>query len=159
MPGLRGPLIRSIAERLPAALAWGAGIGIYGLMIAAASRSFAEEQAKTPELLVTLQFVGTLALGLYATVLAGVDLAVGGLVSTAVAGPAVAVVAVVTFLIDFLVPALDLPDWLRQFALSADLGQPMVGTWEWTGVVASLALAVGGLALGAWGMRRRDVSR
>ena len=256
MPGLRGPLSRSIAERLPAALAWGAGIGIYGLIIAAASRSTALALARTPEVLVTLQgllptydittaggvlqvtfmafasifaglaaamlvagwatdetsgrlemllttplararwvlasgagvylaiavmtailalaigigvaaaggdvatpVAGTLALGLYAAALAGVGLAVGGLVSTAVAGPAVALVAVVTFLIDFLVPALDLPDWLRQFALSADLGQPMVGTWEWTGIAAAVVLAVGGLALAAWGMRRRDVSR
>jgi putative exporter of polyketide antibiotics len=102
---------------------------------------------------------GTLALGLYAAALAGVGIAVGGLVSTAVAAPVVAIVAVVTFLIDFLVPALDLPDGLRRLALSAELGQPMVGTWEWTGVVASVALAVGGLALGAWGMRRRDVGR
>ena len=254
--GLRGPLSRSIAERLPAAVAWGAGIGIYGLVIAASSRSFAEELAKTPDLLVALQgllptydittaggvlqvtfvafasvfaglaaatlvagwagdetsgrlemllttplararwalasgaglylaiavmtvvlavaigvgvaaaggevgtpVIGTLALGLYATALAGIGLAVGGLVSTSMAGFVVAVVAIVTFLFDFLVPALDLPDWMRRLALSADLGQPMVGTWEWTGIVASVTLALGGLALGVWGMRRRDVRR
>ena len=256
MPGLRGPFSRSIAERLPAAIAWGAGIGIYGLMIAASSRSFADELAKTPDLLVALQsllptydittaggvlqvtfmafasifaglaaatlvagwagdetsgrlemllttplararwaltsgaglylaigvmtvvlavaigvgvaaaggevgtpVVGTLALGLYAAALVGIGLAVGGLVSTSVAGLVVGVVAVATFLLDFLVPALDLPDWMRQLALSADLGQPMVGTWEWTGIAASVALAIGGLALGVWGMRRRDVRR
>lgn len=103
--------------------------------------------------------IGALALGLCAAALAGIGLAVGGLVSTAVAGPVVAIVAVATFLLDFLVPALDLPGWLRQLALGADLGQPMVGTWEWAGIVASVGLAVGGLALGAWGMHRRDVSR
>jgi hypothetical protein len=102
---------------------------------------------------------GRLTPALYAAALAGISLAVGGLVSTSVAGPVVAIVAVVTFLIDFLVPALDLPDRLRQLALSADLGQPLVGAWEWTGIVASVVLVVGGLALGAWGMHRRDVSR
>jgi ABC-2 type transport system permease protein len=254
MPGLRGPIGRSIAERLPAAVAWGAGIGIYGLMIAVSSRSFADELAKTPELLVALQgllptydittaggvlqvtfmafasilaglaaatlvtgwasdetsgrlemllttplartrwawasgvgvylaiavmtavlavaigvgvaaaggdvvtpLLGTLALGLYAIALAGIGLAVGGLASTSIAGPVVAVVAVATFLLDFLVPALDLPGWMRRLALSADLGQPMVGTWGWTGVVASVTLAIGGLAIGAWGVRRRDL--
>jgi len=256
MSGLRGPFSRSFAERLPGAVAWGAGIGVYGLMIALSSRSFADELAKTPELLVTLQgllptydittaggvlqvtfmafasifaglaaaclvagwatdetsgrlellvttplararwaltsgagvylaigvmtavlavaigvgvaaaggdvatpLVGTLALGLYAVALAGIGLAVGGLFSTSIAGLVVAVVAVATFLLDFLVPALDLPDWMRRLALSAELGQPMVGSWEWTGIVASVALAIGGLAIGAWGMRRRDVSR
>lgn len=103
--------------------------------------------------------VATLALGLYAIALAGAGLAAGGLVSASIAGPVVAVVAVATFLVDFLVPALDLPEWLRRFALNADMGQPMVGTWDWLGVVAAVLAAVGGLALGAWGMRRRDVSR
>lgn len=31
--------------------------------------------------------------------------------------------------------------------------------WDLAGVVASLVLAIGGLALGGWGMRRGDVSR
>jgi uncharacterized membrane protein YfcA len=39
------------------------------------------------------------------------------------------------------------------------MGQPMVGHWDVPGVVACLAIAVGGLFLGAWGMRRRDVGR
>jgi hypothetical protein len=33
----------------------------------------------------------------------------------------------------------------------------MVGEWDMVGVVASLAIAVGGILLGAWGMTRRDV--
>lgn len=254
--GLRGPVSRSIGDRLPAALAWGIGLGLYGLMMAAASRSFADELAKTPELLaslrtmlpsydittasgvlqatfvgfasifaglaaavlvagwasdetsgrlemlltsplararwalasgvgvylaialmtavlalaigigvavaggeVTTPVIGSLALGLYALALAGVGLAVGGLASASLAGPVVAVLAVATFLVDFLAPALDLPEWLRRFALSADMGQPMVGTWDRIGILASVVLAAGGLALGAWGMRRRDVTR
>jgi hypothetical protein len=34
----------------------------------------------------------------------------------------------------------------------------MVGTWDIVGVVACLVLAAGGLALGAWGIARRDVN-
>ena len=41
----------------------------------------------------------------------------------------------------------------------AHLGQPMIGIWDWVGMGACVALAVGGLLLGAWGMSRRDVSR
>jgi hypothetical protein len=44
-------------------------------------------------------------------------------------------------------------------ALTAHFGQPMVGNWDVVGVVACLILAVGGVAVGAWGMARRDVSR
>ena len=37
------------------------------------------------------------------------------------------------------------------------MGHPLVGSWDPAGLVACLALAVGGLVLGAWGLRRRDV--
>jgi putative exporter of polyketide antibiotics len=100
---------------------------------------------------------GTLALGLYAAALAGVGLAVGGLAGTGVAAATVAVVVVATYLIDLLAPALDLPGWVHQLALTAHLGQPMVGTWDAAGVVACLVLAVGGLLLGAVGLAGRDV--
>ena len=55
-------------------------------------------------------------------------------------------------------PALKLPDWVNQLALTAHLGQPMVGTWDWAGMVACVVLALGGLALAGWGMSRRDVA-
>jgi putative exporter of polyketide antibiotics len=100
---------------------------------------------------------GTFALGLFAAALAGVGFAIGGLVRTSVAAETVAVVVIATYLIDLLVPALDLPDRVHQLALTAHLGQPMVGVWDATGVVACLVLAVGGLALGALGFARRDV--
>ena len=32
-----------------------------------------------------------------------------------------------------------------------------VGVWDPVGIVASLALAIGGVAIGAWGFRRRDL--
>jgi ABC-2 type transport system permease protein len=102
--------------------------------------------------------VGSVALGLYAAAMVGVGVAVGGLWRTSLAGEIVAVVVVATFLIDLVVPALDLPDWVHQLALTAHLGQPMVGAWDVFGVFACLVLAAGGLALGAWGMGRRDVN-
>ena len=251
--GLRGPLGRSFGERLPMALAWGIGLGVFGLAMAAASRSLADAFATSPDLantirsifpgfdlttaggflqlLVQLLFVvagfaavtlvsgwaddetsgrlelllaaprsrrsfalrtglgvlaavalltaivalgvgvgagaagsdaltpmaGTLALGLYAAALAGVGLAVGGLVRSAAAAATVAVVVVATYLIDLLAPALDLPGWVHRLALTAHLGQPMVGTWDAAGVVACLVLAVGGLLVGAEGLARRDL--
>lgn len=102
--------------------------------------------------------VGTLALALYGTAMAGVGLAVGGLTRSSFAGPAVAVVAIGTFLVDILAQALMLPDWVRQLALSSHMGEPMVGSWEAAGILACLILAIGGLIVGAWGMNRRDVS-
>jgi hypothetical protein len=33
----------------------------------------------------------------------------------------------------------------------------MLGQWDPVGIVASVVLAVGGVALGAWGFRRRDL--
>ena len=251
--GLRGPVGRSFGERLPLALAWGLGLGAFGLVMAASSRSLADSFTKSPELARTIQSVfpsfdltsaggflqllvqllfvvagfaavtlvsgwaaeetsgrlemllasplsrrswairsglgvlaaialmtvimalavgvgaalagsdaltpmaGTFALGLFAAALAGVGFAIGGLVRTSVAAETVAVVVIATYLIDLLVPALDLPDRVHQLALTAHLGQPMVGVWDATGVVACLVLAVGGLALGALGFARRDV--
>jgi ABC-2 type transport system permease protein len=107
---------------------------------------------------VVTPIVGTVVLGLYAAALAGIGLAVGGLLSTSFAGEAVAGIVIVTFLIDLIAPALKWPDWVHEIALTSHLGQPMVGTWDWAGMAACLALAVGGLALASWGMSRRDVS-
>ena len=103
--------------------------------------------------------LGTLVIGLYALALAGIGIAWGGVVGTSFAGEVVALVVIVTFLLDFLVPALELPDWLRQPALTAHLGQPMVGTWDPAGMVACAVIAAAGLLLSAWGMSRRDVVR
>ena len=102
--------------------------------------------------------LGAVVLALYGAAMAGVGLAVGGLTRSSLAAPAVVVVGIGTFLVDFLAQALQLPDWVRQLALSSHMGEPMVGRWDVAGGVACLALAIGGLALGAWGMRRRDVS-
>jgi ABC-2 type transport system permease protein len=107
---------------------------------------------------VVTPILGTIVLGLYAAALAGIGLAVGGLVSTSFAGEAVAAIVIVTFLIDLIAPALKWPDWVHEIALTSHLGQPMIGTWDWAGMAACLVLAMGGLALASWGIARRDVS-
>lgn len=48
--GTRGPIGRSFGERLPTALAWGIGLAVYGGMMAASSRSFADELKGSPDL-------------------------------------------------------------------------------------------------------------
>jgi ABC-2 type transport system permease protein len=255
--GLGGPARRSLGERLPLALAWGGGIGLYGLALGAAAGSFGRLSLATsspesvklfhqlfPSIDLTtaggflqLTFVsigsifvgfatatlvngwasdeargrlemllsaplgrarwalasglglvaaiavmtaimalavgigaataggdavtpmlGTLVLGLYAAALAGIGIAVGCLIRPTIAGEAVAAVVTLTFLIDLLAPPLKLPDWVHQLALTSHLGQPMIGSWDWTGITICLALLVGGLVLSAWGLSRRDVS-
>ena len=107
---------------------------------------------------VVTPIVGTLVIGLYALALTGVGLAVGGVIGSSLAGEAVAAIVILTFLIDFLVPALDLPSAVRELALTSHMGQPMLGTWDPAGIVASLVLAFGGLGVASWGLARRDVS-
>jgi ABC-2 type transport system permease protein len=103
--------------------------------------------------------IGSVSLGLYAAALIGVGIAIGGLWRTSLAAEIVALLVVVTYLIDLLAPPLNLPDWVHQLALTAHLGQPMVGQWDVVGIVACVGIAIGGTLLGAWGMSRRDVAR
>ena len=49
-------------------------------------------------------------------------------------------------------PVLDL-------SLYRHLGQPMAGVFDPVGIAAATVLAVGGLLVGAWGLRRRDLDR
>lgn len=252
--GLRGPAGRAAGENLSASLAWGLGLGLFGLIIAGSGRSFVEQLGNSPDFarllatvfpgidigtvggflqLVFVEFglilaglaaatlvagwasdetsgrlelllatplarmrwvvsggigvfagivlivvlaaagiaigamitggdlatpvIGTLSLGLYAMALAGIGLAIGGLIGTGVAGPAVAVLTIVIWFIDIIAPALNLPDAVHELALTAHFGQPMLGNWDPVGIVASLVLAFGGLAVGAWGFARRDL--
>ena len=101
--------------------------------------------------------LGCASLGLYAAAIVGIGVAVGGVWRTSLAAEIAALVVVATYLLDLVAPPLNLPDWLHQLALTAHFGKPMVGEWDMVGVVASLAIAVGGILLWAWGMRRRDV--
>jgi ABC-2 type transport system permease protein len=254
--GVRGPVGRSFGDLLPTALAWGIGLGVYGVLMAAASRSLLDALAVSPAMatifrnlipgidvttaagflqlafadigfvliglaattfiaarssdetsgrlelqlttpltrarwavasgaavwlavaLVTVLLAaavaigvasvgqdpltpatGTLVLALYGAALAGIGVAVAGVFRASLAMPAVLAFAIGTFLLDLLAPALRLPDWVQQLALTAHLGEPMVGSWDAVGIAACLALAIGGVAIGAWGMARRDVGK
>ncbi len=103
--------------------------------------------------------IGSAALGFYAAAIVGVGFAVGGLWRTSVAAEIAALVVVATYLVDLLAPPLKLPDWFHQLALTAHMGQPMIGQWDAAGIVACLVIAIGGIALGAWGVTRRDIVR
>ena len=100
---------------------------------------------------------GALVLALYAAALVGVGHAVGGWLGTRFAGTVVVVFVIVTWFIALLGPLLDLPQFVQDLALTTHFGQPMVGTWDSVGIGASLALAIGGIALGTWGFTRRDL--
>lgn len=103
--------------------------------------------------------LGSAALGLFGWAVAGIGFAVGGLWRTSLAAELAAVFVVVTYLIGIVSPALQLPSWVAQLALTSHMGQPMIGIWDPAGIVASIVLAVGGIAIGAWGVARRDIAR
>jgi ABC-2 type transport system permease protein len=102
-------------------------------------------------------FVGSYVMALYGTALAGIGLAVGGVFRPAFGAAVVLAITILSFLDVILATALKLPDWVADLALGAHYGKPIVGDWDVPGVVASIALALGGLAVGAWGLARRDV--
>ena len=252
--GVHGPLDRSFGELLPGAMAWGIGLGVYGVVMAAASKSLLDTLSASPAMadifrtlipgidlttaagflqlafadigfglvglaaatfisarssdetsgrlelqlatpltrarwaaasgvavclaiaLVTVLLavavaigvasvgqeaatpaLGTLAIAAYGFALAGIGVAVAGLSRASIAAPTVLAIVIGTFLVDLLAPVLRLPSWVHQLALTAHLGQPMIGAWDGAGMIACLVLAVGGLVVGAWGMGRRDV--
>ena len=138
----------------------GAGLGMFGgvavmtLIVAAGvaiGAAASGSDAVTP-------FIGSFALGLFALAATGVGLAIGGIFRTAVAAEATALLVVATYLLDIVGEALQWPEWTRQLTLTAHMGHPMVGTWDVVGVAACLVLAFGGMALGAWGIARRDLT-
>jgi putative exporter of polyketide antibiotics len=103
--------------------------------------------------------LGSAYLGIYAAAIVGIGVAIGGAWRTSLAGEIAALVVLVTYLIDLLAPPLKLPDWFHQLAITVHLGQPMIGRWDPVGVVACVAIAVGGLAIGAIGIQRRDIAK
>ena len=100
---------------------------------------------------------GSAVLGLYAAAIVGIGVAVGGVWRTSIAAEIAAMFVLATYLIDLVAPPLNLPDWVHQLALTAHLGQPMVGQWDPFGIGLCLVIALGGVAIGAWGVTRRDI--
>jgi ABC-2 type transport system permease protein len=106
---------------------------------------------------VLTSMIATAVLALFACGLAGIGLAVGGVFRTSVAATVVTAVTGVTLPIEWLAPALRLPGWVHQLAFTAHRGHPMFGTWDSAGMTVCLVLTVGGLALSAWGVGRREI--
>ncbi len=252
--GLNGPIGRVAGQTLTSAIAWGIGLGVFGLAIAGSGRSFVEQLGRSPDFvrllstvfpgadiasvggflqLVFLEFglvlaglaaatlvavwaadetsgrlelllatpltrarwvvsgglgiliatvivvalavvgigigasitggdiatpmLGATTLGLFALAMAGVGVGIAGVFGTGFAAPAVAIMTIVTWFVDIIGPALKLPDGVHQLALTTHYGAPMLGQWDPVGIIASVALAVGGVAAGVWGFRRRDL--
>ena len=254
--GIAGPLSRQLADRTSVAIAWGLGIGLYGVLIAASARAFSDSIASLPQIAAIIRIiypgvdlsqpsgvlqltffgfgsfilgiaaasflagwasdegrrrlelvlstprsraswavrsgVGVLAaigivillvmacigvavasqggdvvepmvgigvLGLAAAAFAGIGLAAGGLVRTSLAAGVTGFLVIATFLLDTLGAALKLPDPILQLSLYKHLGQPMVGIFDPVGIAAAAIMVVGGVALGTYGLTRRDIGR
>lgn len=106
---------------------------------------------------VTTPASGALILGVYALALIGIGMVVGGWLRTSWAAPFVVVFIVATWFLQLLGPLLGLPELVTDMAITSHFGQPMVGVWNLAGVVAALAIGVGGIVLGAVGFARRDL--
>jgi hypothetical protein len=103
--------------------------------------------------------LGVGVLGLATAAYTGVGLAVGGLVRARLAAPVTAGLVLATFLLDTLGEALRLPDAVLDLSLYRHLGQPMAGTFGPGGIAAAAILAIGGVLVASWGLRRRDLEQ
>jgi ABC-2 type transport system permease protein len=102
---------------------------------------------------------GMLSLGIYAALLVGVGIAVGGCVRPGLAATAASGLGLTFYLFQLLGGALGLPQWILDLAPTRHLGQPMAGVFDVPGTAVVAAIAVGGLVFGAAGLSRRDVGR
>jgi putative exporter of polyketide antibiotics len=102
-------------------------------------------------------FGGGLVLGLYGAALIGIGFAVAGFGWPGLAAIAVGAFTLIFYLLDLLGGLLGLPADLLNLSLTRHLGRPMIGEYDWAGLVACAALAVGGLLVGAWRFARRDL--
>lgn len=102
---------------------------------------------------------GMAVLGLYGMALAGIGLAVGGLIRPSLAAPVTIVLGLAFYLLDLIGSILHLPDFIIDLALNRHLGRPILGSYDEVGIAVCVALAVGGVIISAIGMRRRDIGR
>ena len=76
---------------------------------------------------------------------------------TRFAATVVVVFVIVTWFAQLLGPVLDLPDFVRELALTSHYGQPMVGEWDWSGSSPRCDRRRR-YRIGTWGFsRRRDL--
>ena len=102
-------------------------------------------------------FAGTFVAGLYALAIAGIGLGVAGAWQPGPAALITGLVVIGFYLIDLLGAILGLPSWVTDLALTKHLGQPMAGIFDAGGIVACAVIAIGGLAVAATGLQRRDL--
>ena len=254
--GIAGPFSRQLADRLGIAIAWGVGIGAYGILIVASADAFGKLISSVPTLkavidavypgldltqpsaLLQLTFfsfgsfilglagasflagwagdenrrrlevvlstprtraswavrsgLGVLAaigvvtvvialligiaigsqgndvatpvigigiLGLASAAFASVGLAAGGLFRLSLAAGVTAFLVIATLLIDTLGAALKLPDVILELSLYKHLGQPIAGIFDPVGIAVAVVMVVGGVAICAVGLTRRDIGR
>ncbi|MEO8469736.1 MAG: ABC transporter permease subunit [Chloroflexota bacterium] len=254
--GVAGPFTRAYFERVPAAIAWGLGLALYGLILATSADEFVAQLSKIPQVLdmITRLFpdadilsvggflqlaffgeavilvalaaaafvggwasdegdrrlemvlgapvsrvgwalksglgvfaaiatlilfadlgvmigaaiqgesglkvaIGVSVLGAYGMAIAGVGLAVGGLVRPSIAAPVTVGLGLGFYLLELLGSILHLPDAIVELSLNRHLGRPILGDFDIVGLVICAVLACGGLALAAIGMQRRDLGR
>ena len=103
--------------------------------------------------------VGVGILGLASAAFASVGLAAGGLFRLSWAAGVTAFLVIATLLIDTLGAALKLPDVILELSLYKHLGQPIAGIFDPVGIVVAVVMVVGGVAICAFGLTRRDIGR
>src|SRR6185503_5535549 len=90
---------------------------------------------------------GLSVLGLYGMALAGIGLAVGGLVRPSLAAGTTVVLGLGFYLLDLIGSILNLPDPIVDLALNRHLGRPILGVYDGPGMLLCAALAIGGIVL------------
>ena len=154
---LLSPPVTRAGWAVKSGLAVMVGVGIVIAIMVAGVLVGASTQAATRDL--GALAIGVSVLGLYAAAIAGIGLAVGGLVRPSLAAPVALILAIGFFLWELIGSIVGLSDELLDLALQRHLGQPILGQFDLAGMVACVVLAVGGIALCAIGMRRRDIGR
>jgi ABC-2 type transport system permease protein len=150
-------LLATPLERTRWAVAGGIGMLVDVAVFVALSAAGIALGVSTAGADITTPVVGSLILGVYAAALVGIGLAVGGIFGTRFAGPFVAAFVLVTWFVQTVGGIMKLPDPVMQLTLTSHYGQPFVGVWDPAGIVASIVLAVVGIAVGAWAFARRDL--
>ncbi len=133
------------------------GVAIIVALMAAGVVAGAATQAASRDLAGLA--AGVAVLGLYAMAIAGIGLAVGGLVRPSLAAPVALGIGLTFFLWDLIGSIVGFPDEVLDLALNRHLGQPILGQFDWPGMAICAALALGGISLCALGMHRRDIGR
>jgi ABC-2 type transport system permease protein len=144
-------------ERIRWALAGGVGMLVNVVVFVSLSVLGIAIGVATTASDVATPVTGALILGVYAAALVGIGQAVGGIFGTRFATPAVVIFVMATWFVQVVGGIMSFPDVVMELVLTSHYGQTFVGVWDWAGIAASAVLAVGGIALGAWGFARRDL--